>query len=543
MANLLLAIDGNSLMHRAYWALPEMQSEDGTPTNAIYGFFTMLFKIVEEHSPTHIAVAFDRPEKTFRHEAYDEYKAGRKKTPDELHIQLKLIKDALSIVGIKCVEQAGYEADDILGALTKNANMPAYIFTGDKDELQLITSLVNVVLTKKGVSETRIMTVEQLKEDLGLAPNQIPDLKGLMGDASDNIPGVRGVGEKTALKLLAQFGTVENLYENIEELPKNKMYEKLVDGKKFAFMSKKLATIDINMPLNAEISDFSFNGFSNADLEKMFIKYSFKNFLKRFNLEQNSQEEEVSAVIPTVITTDKLNIIENADEFSCLVLSDGVHVAVNSTEEYVLPIKQTLIDDGYDISEIILALKPYFNTKKVILHDAKAFLHTYDYYDINIIDFYDTMLAAWVIYPSYSKYTIDEVSKRAGLTLGAYSLFLLKENQQNDLEQNELLNIYENIEKPLLRLLFRMEKSGVLVSKEELAALGKDYDEQLTVLTKNIYELAGAEFNIGSPKQLAEILFERLGLPVIKKTKTGYSTDAEVLEKLYDKHPSWNIVL
>lgn len=533
MADKLLAIDGNSLVFRAYWALPTtMQDKEGRPTNAMYGFFTMLFRVVEEYAPTYIAVAFDRSEKTFRHKKYEAYKAGRRKTPEELLAQIPMLKEALEQVGVRCIDQAGYEADDIIGALSIRAekqNIPSYIFTADKDQLQLIDDHINVVLTKKGVTETKLMTRETLMEEMGLVPAQIPDLKALMGDASDNIPGIAGIGEKTALKLLHEHPTIDELYEHLDELPKNKLYEKLVNGKDSAFMSRDLATIESDMPLKKELKDFAFAGFDMDGLRDMSGKYGFTTFLKRFDLAQ----EKKKMVKAETISPDELELLGDAYEFA-LFVDDAVRLAIDGETEYVIPLRQTLLDEGYDLNTVIKALKPFLADKKVIAHDVKALMHEWG---VAFADFYDTMLGAWVLNPSYPKYDPASVMKRAELEENAAGLFTLAERQRDEIERTELDEVMYGIEQPLLRVLYDMETEGFRVSGETLAELGKKYDSQIGELTAKIYELAGQEFNISSTKQLAEILFEKLGLPVVKKTKTGYSTDVEVLEKLESKHP------
>ncbi len=534
MAQKLLAIDGNSLVFRAYWALPTtMQDKEGRPTNAMYGFFTMLFRMIDEYQPTHVAVAFDRKEKTFRHEKYAEYKAGRRKTPEELLEQIPMLQDALKQIGIRYTEQAGYEADDIIGALSMQAEkqkMQTYIFTADKDQLQLIDGHVTVVLTKKGVTETKLMTKEALMEEMGLTPAQIPDLKALMGDASDNIPGIAGVGEKTALKLLHEYHTIENLYDHIDEMPKNKLHEKLEGGKESAFMSKDLATIEVEMPLEKEVDSFAFSGFDLDGMRMMSEKYGFKSFLKRFDV----QQEEKKKTEEKKISPQELSLFDDVYEFA-LLLKDGVRIAIDGETEYVIPLKLTLLDEGYDLGDVLKALKPFMQEKKVIAHDVKKLMHEWgeDYFH----EFYDVMLGAWVLNPSHSKYDMQSIMKRAEREENAADLFSLAQQQQDEIERNELAEVFYEIELPLLKVLYGMEKEGFQVSDSELKALGEKYDAQIASLSAQIFQLSGGEFNISSTKQLAEILFEKLGLPVVKKTKTGYSTDVEVLEKLEKKHP------
>ncbi len=534
MAKTLLAIDGNSLMHRAYWALPQMSDGEGRPTNAVYGFFTMLFRIVEEYSPSHIAVAFDMHEKTFRHSQFAEYKAGRRKTPDDLNQQFAILKDALSMAGVGYIEVPTFEADDIIGTVAKHWGMQTYIFTGDRDELQLIAEDTCVVLTKKGVTETKLMTAEALNEELGITPAQITDLKGLMGDASDNIPGVAGVGEKTALKLLHEYETLENLYENLDKLPKNKLLEKLEAGRESAFMSKELATIHVDIELAERPEQFAFAGFGGEKLREMFEKYNFKNFMKRFDLAGAPQPKPAEPE-REVITPDGLSLLEDAVEFA-FIMDGGFVFAVDSSKEYILPQKQTLLDEGYDYREIVEAVAPCFSGRRAIAHDVKAYMHEFAGYGIELKDYFDVMLADWVLSPSHSKYDVENVFKRADMKPGAANMFRLMEAQREEIEKNELEGVLYDIETPLLRVLFDMEQAGFYVCADTLKALGEKYEAQIKLLTEKIYALAGTEFNISSTKQLAEVLFEKLELPVIKKTKTGYSTDVEVLEKLWGKH-------
>jgi DNA polymerase-1 len=541
MPDILLALDGNSLMHRAYWALPQMHSADGTPTNAVYGFFTMLFRIVDEYRPTHIAVAFDMKEKTFRHSQYAEYKAGRRKTPDDLNEQFAVIKDALDILGIKYLECEGYEADDIIGTLASQTDTQTYIFTGDRDELQLISDSTSVVLTKKGVTETKLMTPQSLLDELGLAPAQITDLKGLMGDASDNIPGVAGVGEKTALKLLAEYHTVENLYANIDALPQNKLREKLENGKDSAFMSKQLATIVLDVPVKETMNGLAFHGFDKIPMEAVCRKYSFRNFMKRFDMDVT--DAPVKEIARAKLAPDELVIFEDAAEFAFILDGEGFKFAIDEQTEYILPVKQTLLDEGYDLTEITAAVRPYFHDRRVIAHDVKAYMRQLAPYDIAITDYFDVMVADWVLSPSHSRYDLENIMKRGDMDVSACGMYALAGQQTGKIEENELEYILYDMELPLIRVLYTMESYGFYVSRDDLVALGKKYDAQIADLTRRIHSLAGSEFNISSTKQLAEVLFENLQLPVIKKTKTGYSTDIEVLEKLENKHPIIGLIM
>ncbi len=523
----LLAIDGNSLVHRAFWALPQMTDGEGRPTNAVYGFLSMLFRMAETYEPTHIVVAFDKKGPTFRHEMFDAYKAGRKPTPDDLKAQIPLLKDALSILGIRSVEVDSYEADDILGTLSRLPDTEKYIVTGDKDALQLISDSAFVVLTKKGVTEVKQYNEKELKEEYGLAPAQIVDLKSLMGDSSDNIPGVPGVGEKTALKLIGEFGTLDNLYAHIGDLPKNKLREKLEDNKNSAELSRRLAEIDTNVPMDMDMEAAKFSGFDHGRLQKMCEKYDFKSFLKRFDAAKPAPEVKARQIgredIPKEI---------GAEEFALLIGEDAVRIAVREDEDLVLPLKKTLIDEGNDLQEILDALEP-FMSGKIVVHDVKGLMHLFGK---RIPDAFDVMIAAFVIDPSYSKYDAASVIGRERLPEGAASLLKLAKAQRETMYNNGLAFIYGEVEMPLAGVLYEMEKAGFYVSEEALRDLKEKYEAEIDALTRKIYTSAGSEFNINSPKQLGKVLFEDLGLRAGKKKKTGYSTDIEVLEGLADEH-------
>jgi DNA polymerase-1 len=530
----LLAIDGNSLIHRAFWALPQMTDGEGRPTNAVYGFFSMLFKMVETYAPTHIVVAFDKKGPTFRHEMFDQYKAGRKPTPDDLKVQIPMLKDALSIMGIYYAEKESFEADDILGTLSKLPDTIKYIVTGDRDALQLISDSAFVVLTKKGVTEVKQYDAAELKSEYGLEPCQIIDLKSLMGDASDNIPGVPGVGEKTALKLIGEYGTLENLYGRMDELPKNKMREKLETNKESAFFSKELATINTEVPLDLELDHACFAGFDNSRLQAMCEKYDFRSFLKRFDAMMPEVE-----IKNTLIGPEDIAGALKAGEFALLIGQEDVRLAVDCEEDLVLPLKKTLIDEGWDLQEVLDAIKPHID-KKIIVHDMKALMHIFGG---GFGDAFDIMIADWVLDPSNSKYDIVSVLNRAKLPISACSLLKLAKRQKEAITRDGLEYIYYDVEIPLAEVLYGMEKEGFFVSEEALKLLKDKYEAEIERLSRQIYDAAGSEFNINSPKQLGKVLFEDLGLEAGKKKKTGFSTDIEVLEKLADAHEIVSLII
>lgn len=533
MSKVLLAIDGNSLLHRAYWAIRPMSDSKGRPTHAVYGFLRMLFRLVDEYQPDHLAVAFDVDTPTMRHKAYDGYKGGRKKTPEDLLEQFDILKDALGLLGVRCVECPGFEADDVLGTLAGRADFPTYIVTGDRDELQLISDTTTVLLTLKGVSETKAMTAERLREELGLRPDQIPDLKGLMGDASDNLPGVAGIGEKTALKLLAKWGSVQNLYDHIDELPANKQKEKLIAGEDSAFLSRDLAVI-VDAPVEEQLDDLRFAGFDRAGGRRLVEEYSFRSLAAHFEAPADAAEE-VASIPPAPVCEVTPAILEELKDAECL----GFYLTPEALRFAAGPGKEFSIarGDHCTLDTIAHDLSALFAEKDVVSFDVKSLMHELEPHGIHIHQFEDVMLAAWVIDPGLGSYTLENVMKRSGREPGAAAFLDLWFEQQKTINDKGLNYIYQDVEKPLLPVLFATEERGVVVSVPELKQLGEEYDSEIAALSEAIHALAGEQFNIGSPKQLSRILFEKLGLKPGKKTQTGYSTDISVLEKLRNDHP------
>lgn len=531
MSKVFLAIDGNSLLHRAYWALKPMSDSKGRPTNAVYGFVRMLLRLVEEYQPDHIAVAFDVNVPTMRHKAYEGYKDGRKKTPDDLLQQFDILKDALQLLGVRYVECPGFEADDVLGTLAGRADFPTYIVTGDRDELQLISDTTTVLLTLKGVSETKAMTAERLKEELGLRPDQIPDLKGLMGDSSDNLPGVAGIGEKTALKLLGQWGSVQNLYDHIDELPKNKQREKLIAGEDSAFMSRDLAVI-VDAPVEESVDDFRFDGFDAEGARKLVKEYSFRSLAPQFEGASKEAPEVTAAEIPVCEVTPAIfSELQGAECLGFFLTPEAFRFAAGPGKEFSIA-----RSDSCSLQSLAGDLNALFAERDVVTYGVKDLMHELAPYGVHIRQFEDVMLAAWTIDPGLGSYSLENVMSRAGRCAGAASFLDLWSEQQKTINEKGLNYVYQDVEKPLLPVLFETEERGVAVSVPELRKLGAEYDEEIASLTAEIYRLAGEEFNIGSPKQLSAILFDKLGLKPGKKTRTGYSTDISVLEKLRPDH-------
>lgn len=565
----LVLVDGNSLAYRAFFALPLLSNEKGIHTNAVYGFTTILMKMLEEEKPTHMLVAFDAGKTTFRHKTFKEYKGGRQKTPPELSEQLPFIRELLDAYRISRYELENYEADDIIGTLAKSAEKDGFevkIFSGDKDLTQLATEGTTVAITKKGITDVEYYTPEHVREKYGLTPEQIIDMKGLMGDSSDNIPGVPGVGEKTAIKLLKQFHTVEELLSSIDEVSGKKLKEKLEEFKEQALMSKELATITTEAPLEVSLDSLGYEGFDREAVVKIFKDLGFHSLLERIGEEAGEKEEEQLEEIDVMIKTDITDDLF-ASPASLVVeqLGDNYHEApilgfsiVNEHGAFFIPEETAVQSDRF---------KEWAEdeSKKKWVFDAKRAAVALRWRGIELKGAeFDVLLAAYIINPGHSYDDVASVAKEHQLHIvsadeavygkgakqavpdekeladhlarKAKAISLLREKLLDELEENEQLELFEALEMPLAHILGEMESIGVQVDVDRLKKMGEELSAKLAEYEKKIHDSAGETFNINSPKQLGVILFEKLGLPVVKKTKTGYSTSADVLEKLRDKH-------
>ncbi|WP_028546224.1 DNA polymerase I [Paenibacillus taiwanensis] len=585
-----IIIDGNSIANRAFYAMPPLTNSQGLHTNAVYGFTTMLLKLLEEEQPTHIVVAFDAGKITFRHGDYKDYKGGRSKTPSELSEQFPLMKELMEAMGIAQFELSGYEADDIIGTLTRMADeeqKQMMVVSGDKDMLQLASEYVTVVLTRKGVTEIEKYDPAAIEEKYQLKPLQIIDLKGLMGDSSDNIPGVPGVGEKTALKLLHQYGSVESVLEHVGEL-KGKMKENIENHADDARMSKQLATIYREVPIELEREKMAFEGIPAATALPMLRKLEFKSILERVEKlaakqsgEEVSEEPVIELALETILVTlenmPELTSALKQGDVDTLVLEahgDNPHYAnffgltFGSKERYWHMSKEMLLSE--DAAPVRAWLADADQPKYGFdLHRTELVLHW-----LGIVlagAAFDVQLAAYVLDPSDAAATVQSTAMKYELTVvqadeevygkgakfkvpadelvaqhAARKVYLIRELvplMEQDLQKYEMSKLYYELELPLSSILAQMEKTGIKVNKSSLEKLGEQFTAEIEKTMTRIYELAGIEFNIGSPKQLGEVLFDKLGLPVIKKTKTGYSTDAEVLEKLEPYHAVIPLIL
>ena len=561
MNKTLMVVDGNSLMHRAFYALPILTNDSGAYTNAVYGFFSMLISATATHQPDYLAVAFDKKGKTFRHDMYTEYKAGRKETPSELVPQFPLLKQAMGRIGIRMLELESYEADDILGVLSRRAakdGIDTILLTGDKDAFQLVSDHCSVMLTRKGVSEIELYDPAKLQEMYQLTPAQMIDLKGLMGDSSDHIPGVPGVGEKTALKLLHEYHDMDGVYAHIDDV-KGKLKERLADNKDLAYLSRSLATIDVDAPLDADIADMAFSGLGDGDTVALFTELGFKSLIKRLGVAPLEQESTPEPIRRTALSTieDVKKICEEATNHPYTAVdftgapndaqrhrggfADVISLAFTQDEQYEIAAEHSLLNFEFSQEAVLAAMKPMLENVDIpkIIHGAKSAITMLKEYGIVLRGvLFDTKLAEYALDPGTKNFTIDklvgkyEAQGRAAAAAGMYS------KQKTALEKNGLWRIYNDIEVPLTQVLIDMEERGFRL---DLAALEEDeaaLSAQIDTLRDAIYEISGSrDFNINSTQQLGQVLFENLGLPSGKKTKTGYSTDIEVLEKLHDKHP------
>lgn len=573
----LVLVDGHSILNRAFYGVPDLTNAAGLHTNAIYGFLNILFKILDEESPDYLTVAFDVKAPTFRHEMFKEYKGTRKPMPEELREQVPVMKEVLQAMGIRIIEQAGYEADDLLGTIAKRAEaegIDVSLVSGDRDLLQIATDRIRIRIpkTKGGRTEIENYYAADVEAKYQVNPVQFIDLKALMGDTADNIPGVPKVGEKTATDLMVQFGSLDGIYEHIDEVTKKSIKESLIQNKDLAYLSRELATIKIDSPLTYTLEEARVGNFFNEASYILFKKLEFKNLLNKF--EKGVSNEEIS---------DSFHLVENLAEAEALftrVLSDkdrqiglkvvkeaGRHgellgVALHLPEEgSFLVLKQGFLTEDY-LKEKIALLGAQCRIATADIKSEYAYLQAQD-----TERFFDVILAAYLLNPLKNDYTVEDIANEylnlmlpeKGQAFGRLSFkAALNEKPeeflkyccfeayvcaqaavclQQKLEETQMDRLMREIEMPLTLVLFSMEEEGIRVNPEALKDYGEALSGKITELEQEIYSEAGCEFNINSPKQLGEILFEKMGLPGGKKTKTGYSTAADVLEKLSGEYP------
>lgn len=570
--NKLLLIDGNSIMNRAFYGIPDMTTNDGRHTNAIYGFLNIILKVIEEEQATHICVAFDLKKKTFRHEMYEAYKGTRKGMPEELHEQMPRIKKILQAMHIRIVEQEGFEADDLIGTLSKKGEREGFavtILSGDRDLLQLATDtvLVRIPKTKHGKTEVEDYYAKNVVETYGVTPLIFIDKKGLMGDTSDNIPGVPGIGEKTAAKLLAEYGDLDGVYAAVDSMKASRMKQNLIENKDLAYLSKTLATIKLDCPIPFEFSEATYHDPFNAEAYTLFEDLELKSFYKRFSVEK---KEELTFETVLIDEIDGYNALlaklQKAKEVSfAWITQDGeaLGVAVCMDLEHVYLIRFMMFITEAMVADNLLALSRDYQVQLACMH-VKKLLSFLDFHEEDAV--FDAGLAAYLLQPNQSEYEYDTLAKvyldvtlpsekemLGKEKLGYFSFedervqkwmayqaivpYKIKSVLREKLKETGMESLYDEMELPCLYALYEMEKNGIRVDGEALHQYGKKLRTRIEELTAEIHAMAGEEFNINSPKKLGEILFEKLGLKNGKKTKTGYSTSAEVLEKLKNAHP------
>ena len=590
-------VDGNSIMNRAFYGImgsKMLTTKDGKYTNAVYGFLAILFKLLDDIQPQYMAVAFDLKAPTARHKMYEGYKANRHGMPDELAEQMPIIKEVLRAMNIDIIEMEGYEADDILGTLScygEAQNLNVTILSGDRDTFQLATDRVTIRIphTKGGKTETDEYNREKIIEKYGLEPKQLIEVKGLQGDASDNIPGVPGVGEKTALKLVQKYGSIENLYKKIEEGQddlKGKQREKIVENKELAELSRTLGTINTKVPIKDDLTDLKVEEWNKEKVLELFKNLNFNRYIDRFNLIENTENEnkqEIKKLYKSVEKSikDIIGMIKNKQKMTFNVVTRNIENQSKIIKEKIIGMS-VYNDENKEVYYVnlennkIQEFKEIFEEekiKKIGIDLSKTYI-LLKQENINIKGlYYDIAIASYIINPTNNKLKIEDLiqndleidietfigkeetqaqmtlfevqeedNKQAEIqkeksNLYAYSIEKIKEKTEKELEEIECLDLFYNIDMPTIEVLSNMQWNGMYVDKIELEQFGKELTNKLDVITKIIYEMAGEEFNINSTKQLGEILFEKMKLPVIKKTKSGYSTDVDVLEKLKKEDP------
>lgn len=570
-----MIIDGSSLIFRAFYAIRNLTTKDGIFTNGVYGFLNMYYKVVDEYKPDNICVVFDKSAPTFRHEDYEAYKGHRDKAPSELSSQFGILKDILNSLNVKFEEQDGYEADDIAGTLAKKAqeeNYDTILVTGDKDYLQLVDENIKVLLTRRGITDVDEYNEELVEEKYELKPIQLIDVKGLMGDPSDNIPGVPGVGEKTALKLIREYDSIENVYANIDNISGKALKKKLEENETLAYLSKKLGTIFLEVPMDIDIEKYKIEEPNYEELKEKYEKLEFSTFIKKLPVEEIEYEDDFEYIFINNPSKILENLKNGKKDFVFHLFYNGSNYIHSKPEIFAFKIigEDKVYIYLLENEEELLEFKDIFENEAFtkLSYDLKSDIY---YLLRNGIDlkapYEDLTVAEYLIDPSKNSYEIDKTAKlylnrdlfsneeifgkgkkkkklkeieeeQLGKYIAMYMSVTedLRGNLTEIIEERQMHELYFNVELPLIKVLASMEVEGFKVDADYLTDLGNKFNEEIQELEEKIYEDAGMEFNINSPKQLREILFDKLQLPVIKRTKTGYSTDAEVLDKLKGSH-------
>lgn len=536
-------IDGNSLVNRAFYALPMLRSLSGKPCNAVFGFINMILNVISSEKPKYFACAFDAGKHTFRHNMYADYKGKRDKMPEDLAEQLPILKELLTAMGIKIIEQSEIEADDLIGSLSRKFEADFILVSGDRDLLQLINDNTTVWLTQKGISNVLKVDREVLKQEFGLNPEQVIDLKSIMGDSSDNIPGVAGIGKVGATKLISEYGSLDNIYQNIDKITGSNQ-KKLIENKEMAYISYKLATIKLDVDIDCKIEDFEYKIPFNQETYELMRDLDFKSIIGKKewfdnhnNTSLETKEIVKNAKILEINSNVELNdMIKNLPD-SFAVSADNLTIIFSFQEcEYVLYKNSEIFNKHLDkIREI------FSGNKQKICFDAKALMHDLDYYDIQINNYFDVSLAIYIANEMDGEISLDDALKLNNISTETktYSLITLKEIYVGKLINNVQLKLYSDIELPLVKVLFDMEKTGFMVDTNQIKTLSNSYHQELNEITEKIYELSGENFNINSPKQLQSVLFDKLKIEYSGKK----GTSIEVLNEISDKHEVVNYII
>lgn len=534
--NKILLLDSNSLMHRAYHALPNLKSSKGLYTGAIYGFLSILLRLIKEQKPTHIAAAFDLHGPTFRHEMFKDYKATRKPMDEELRQQVEPLKELITAMGIKIVSLQGYEGDDILGTLSKRFDDECIIVTGDRDSFQLVSPTTKVFWTKKGVSDIEVYDEARLLQD-GFTVPQYIDYKALRGDTSDNVPGIPGVGEKTAKQLLEKYGSLDEILAHADEIP-GKLGQNVQNSKDIAILSKELVTINCDVPVECMLDDLKFTPVYSQAVRAMLGQLEITSLAARMSFEDGGEQAEIAAPkieknVVVLTTAQDIKAAIKGDKIA-VIIGENVTFAVDEKTEYKIDCVQDLFSEGVDFDEAVNVVKECVKDMELVCYDFKALSKAYGFDNAK---FFDTMIASHLVRGSAPIKSVEQVLGADGLEVGAVELLVESDKLKEQLAKNELNHLFFDVEQPLCVVLRNMEQRGMCVSVAALKSLEEKYAERIATLTGEIYDLAGEHFNIASTKQLGEILFEKLMLPHGKKTKTGYSVSEDVLGNLSGAHP------
>lgn len=549
----LALIDGNSLLNRAFYATPVFTTRNGTPTNAIFGFVKLLFKILGDIKPKYIIVAFDLKAPTFRHKMFDAYKATRKAMPEELAAQIEPLKSLLNAMKIATCFKEGIEADDVIGTLSKKFDVHSYVYTGDRDSFQLVDEKTDVFFTKKGVSELQKLNIDNFKTEIGIMPLQVIDLKALMGDKSDNIPGVAGIGEKTAISLLEKYGSLDGIYKNLDCIG-GAIGAQLANNKESAYLSYKLAAIDRECELDVELDDCIAPIKYGGDVKKLFGEFEFNSLLTLDIFEDDKEARQEALTYPDraecTSYDDAIRLLGDERRFG-IALEETYANIYNGKTEIVLKAANDLLDEGVRIDDYVKILKLIFSNKQntVIVYSGKAVMRLLKKLGVEFAcDFEDLSLARYLTeYSSNSAgWGLKELCSAAliDLNYSGYATRVLFEKYRKILEAEKMTSLYTDIEKPLTKVLYDMEESGVKVSERVLSELSEHYESILRGIQEKIYYLCDCRFNVNSPTQLGEVLYTKLGISEVKNKKSGkYTTSAEILEKARDKNPAIDEIL